>query len=73
MTIEQTIEIPASRQVFLDLPPHLPVGKAKITVTPEQEPNTVRTPISRYFDILSPNTYGDGVVYQKKLRNEWND
>jgi len=37
MTIEQTIEIPASRRVFLDLPPELPVGKAKITVTPQAE------------------------------------
>ena len=33
MTIEQTIEIPASRRVFLDLPPELPVGKAKVELT----------------------------------------
>jgi len=30
MTIEQTIEVPASRRIFLDLPPDLPVGKAKV-------------------------------------------
>jgi len=30
MTIEQTIEVPASRRIFLDLPPELPVGKTKI-------------------------------------------
>ena len=37
MMIEQTIEVPASRRVFLDLPMELPVGKAKIqfTITPE--------------------------------------
>lgn len=37
MTIEQTIEIPANRRIFLDLPPDLPVGAAKValTVTPE--------------------------------------
>ena len=35
MTIEQTIEIPASHRVFLDLPPELPAGKAKITITPQ--------------------------------------
>ena len=37
MIIEQTIEIPASRRIFLDLPPELPSGKAKIeyTITPE--------------------------------------
>ena len=72
MTIEQTIEIPANRRVFLDLPQYLPVGKAKITVTSEQEPDTNRTPISQYFGIISPNTYGDGVAYQRKLREEWN-
>jgi hypothetical protein len=37
MTIEQTVEIPASRQIFLDLPFELPVGKAKITITSPME------------------------------------
>jgi hypothetical protein len=35
MTITQTIEIPADRRIFLDLPPELPVGRAKVTVTPQ--------------------------------------
>jgi len=35
MTIEQTVEIPASRRIFLDLPFELPIGKAKITITPQ--------------------------------------
>jgi len=44
MTIEQTIEVPESHRITLDLPPELPVGKAKITVTPEMIPceKTVR-------------------------------
>ena len=37
MTIEQTVEIPASRRIFLDLPFELPVGKAKITITSPAE------------------------------------
>jgi len=37
MTIEQTIEIPPSRRISLDLPIDLPVGKAKVTVTPQTE------------------------------------
>ena len=40
MTIEQTIEIPVSRRIFLDLPLDLPVGKAKVTVTPQIEKPT---------------------------------
>jgi predicted nucleic acid-binding protein len=46
MIIEQTIEIPANRRIFLDLPQELPVGKAKVelTITPEAAPQgkTVR-------------------------------
>ena len=34
MTVMQTVNIPADRRVFLDLPPELPVGMARITVTP---------------------------------------
>jgi hypothetical protein len=30
MIIEQTIEVPASHRIFLDLPPDLPVGKANV-------------------------------------------
>jgi hypothetical protein len=37
MTIEQTIEIPADHRIFLDLPHELPVGKAKVTVTPQTD------------------------------------
>ena len=40
MTIEQTIEVPISRRIFLDLPPELPIGKAKLelTIIPESLP-----------------------------------
>ncbi|MCL2128051.1 MAG: DUF1902 domain-containing protein [Treponema sp.] len=41
MTVEQTIEIPASRRVFLDLPPEMPVGKARIAVTPKYDEYSV--------------------------------
>jgi hypothetical protein len=37
MTITQTVEIPENRRIFLDLPLDLPVGKAKVTVTPQTE------------------------------------
>ncbi|MDR2923223.1 MAG: hypothetical protein LBU85_07775 [Treponema sp.] len=35
MTIEQMIEVPVNRRISLDLPLELPVGKAKITITPQ--------------------------------------
>jgi hypothetical protein len=33
MTIEQTVEIPINRRIFLDLPYELPVGKTKMELT----------------------------------------
>jgi len=38
MTIEQTVEIPASHRIYLDLPGDVPVGKAKVTIVPFAEP-----------------------------------
>ena len=37
----------------------------------EKAANPNRKPISRFFGILSPNTYGDGVAYQRAIRDEW--
>jgi hypothetical protein len=37
MTIEQMVTIPADHRISLDLPNELPVGKAKITITPQTE------------------------------------
>jgi len=69
MTIEQTVEIPANRRLIINVPHEIPAGKTIITFTPEAKPD--RKPISRYLGILSPDTYGDGVNYQRKLREEW--
>ena len=40
MIIEQTVDVPASRRIFLDLPQELPVGRAKVelSITPETTP-----------------------------------
>jgi len=42
MTIEQTIEVPVSHRISLDLPLELPVGKATITITSKPEKSNVR-------------------------------
>ena len=41
MTITQTVEIPASRRISLDLPLDLPIGMAKITVYPNTNEHIV--------------------------------
>ena len=47
MTIEQTVEIPPSRQLVLNLPQEIPIGKAKaaivLTFSSEQEEAAKRT------------------------------
>ena len=42
MVIEQTVEIPDSRRIFLDLPADIPQGKAKIRVAFEVDDYSAR-------------------------------
>jgi hypothetical protein len=37
MTIEQTIEVPASRRITLEVPPQIPAGKVFLTFIPAAE------------------------------------
>ena len=73
MSITQTVDIPPSRRLTIDVPHEVPVGRTILTFTPAQSDNAAsnRKPISWYFGILSPDTYGDGVAYQRTLRDEW--
>jgi hypothetical protein len=85
MTITQTVEIPADHRITFEIPQEIPVGtitRVELIFSPHREVTDSaiqqrraenRTPISQYFNILSPDTYGDGVAYQRKLRNEWDD
>ena len=74
MTMTQTIEISANRRT-IEVPREIPPGATIVTFTPApvKTVNPNRKSISQYFGILSPETYGDGVAYQRKLRDEWND
>jgi len=78
MNITQTVEVPISHRLIIDVPREIPSGRTILTFTPASDgsadtikPN--RKPISRYFGILSPGVYGDGVAYQRNLRDEWDD
>jgi len=82
MSVTQTVEIPASHRLVIEVPREVPAGKTILTFTPATDQKSTdqgsdasfnRKPISRYFGILSPDTYGDSVTYQRKLRDEWND
>ena len=71
MSITQAVTIPADHRLTIEVPREVPAGPVILTFTPASD--SERKPISRYFGILSPDTYGDGVAYQRKLRDEWND
>jgi hypothetical protein len=53
MIIEQTIEIPASRRIFLDLPPELPIGKAKVelAITPDVPQGKAVKPLASLWGV----------------------
>lgn len=71
MTIMQTVEIPDNHRLTIDVPREVPSGRTILTFTPAPAAVSRRKPISHYFGILSPKTYGDGVAYQRAIRDEW--
>jgi hypothetical protein len=103
MTIEQTVEIPASHRLTIDVPSEVPMGRAILTFTPasaqsskdqrhdaaplpggsyntieealqaaaEKTANPNRKPISRLFGKCKGIFGGDGVAYQRAIRDEW--
>jgi hypothetical protein len=97
MSISQTVEIPASHRLTIEVPREIPEGRTILTFTPAHKADRLhggnahtveealqmaadkladpnRKPLSRHFGILSPNTYGDEVAYQRKIRDEeWDD
>jgi len=81
MVIEQTIEIPPSHRLFLDVPPEVPAGKTKITFTTVSAVSADKNVLSEELKMkllnlrgsLGKNAFGglDGVAYQNKIREEW--
>jgi hypothetical protein len=53
------------------LPSYPPDEAIKIAAQRLADPN--RKPPSSFRGILSPGVYGDGVAYQRKLRDEWDN
>jgi hypothetical protein len=83
MVIEQTIEIPPNHRLFLDIPPEVPAGKTIITFTTVSAVSTDNSVRSEELKMkllslrgsLDKNAFGglDGVAYQNKIREEWED
>jgi len=83
MVIEQTIDIPPSHRLFLDVPPEVPAGKTIITFTTvsavsadnSARSEELKTKLLSLRGSLGKNAFGglDGVAYQNKVRKEWED
>jgi hypothetical protein len=97
MSITQTVEIPVSRRLIIDVPREIPVGRAVLVFTPisdasvidpksRRDPRTIeeamimaeeraadpnRKPLSRHFGKHKGIFDGDGVAYQRAIRDEW--
>ena len=61
---------PASAQKYGNNPQTL---EEALCMAAERAADPNRKPISSFFGILSPDTYGDGVAYQRAIRDEWDD
>ncbi|MDR3147280.1 MAG: hypothetical protein LBU00_02750 [Treponema sp.] len=69
MTIEQTVEIPASRRLVLDLPPEIPVGRAKAALTLTFETPPHRDRIKSFRGILK----GRGISLDRFMETQRED
>ena len=80
LVIDVPREVPAGRAEIVYFPAvgverPLPGHTARtveeaLQIAAEKAANPNRKPISHYFGILSPETYGDGVAYQRAVRDE---
>jgi hypothetical protein len=90
MIIEQTVDIPASHRLVLDVPCEIPAGPVILTFTPARAGTAMedagkiwtwnrthgeelRAKLQKLRGSLSAGAFGglDGVVYQRKVRDEW--
>ena len=83
MIIEQTVEIPADRRLFIEVPQEVPAGKTILTYTSVpvnrdieySQSDKVKAKLQKLQGSLGKNAFGalDGVSYQRKVRKEWDN
>jgi hypothetical protein len=83
MAIEQIVEIPPNRRLFLEVPKEVPAGKAILTyssVSVGEDDNILpsgelKEKLEKLRGSLGKSAFCflDGLAYQRKVREEWDD
>jgi len=92
MIVEQTVEIPPTRRLFVEVPQEVPVGKTILTYTSvsartdleyagqiwsrnRSNSDELKAKLGKLQGSLGKNAFNamDGVAYQRKVREEWDD
>jgi hypothetical protein len=82
MTITQTVEIPADRRIFLEVPPHIPVGKTQLIIQfPDNFTKTepcgrssnefFRNALRRAYGAWKDNPWTNHLEDVNAMREEW--
>ena len=74
--ITYELELKDNRTVTITLPEDIPLGKHQIVVIIDEHVKDDVKPRDTYDELLLKTSglwkQGDGLHYQKKIRNEWN-
>ena len=83
MTITQTVEIPVDRRLVIDVPREVPTGPVILTYTPAAkapgmsavQKDDLMARLQKLQGSLGKGAFGamDGVSYQRKVRDEWDN
>jgi hypothetical protein len=57
-------------EFYIQLPPSYSPEEA-LAIAAQRRSGQNRPPISQYFGIISSGAFGDGVLYQRQIRDEW--
>ena len=76
---ERMITVPANRRIEIIIPDEIPAGETvslKLFWPPDNSHDcslSGRASVSKYAGTIPAEVYGNGLVYQRRLRDEWND
>jgi len=79
LVIDVPREIPEGPVTLVYFPASVAAGETNRTLedalrrAAEKAADPNRRPLSDFFGIISRDTYGDGVAYQRAIRDEWDD